>query len=585
MALAPTATAISVREVLAKFDGEFATVAQAIENGEFAFWVGSGISRRSPSLGGLIERAMEYMRVRAIDADHADANLPALREALRLGEADPNALAHRFATPYTAWPEANAITGILWNKYSRVLDIRIAGTLADFILWDAIDIRDAFANPRPPSAEHLCIAILILEGVVSTIASANWDGFIEAAVDRLTGGLPEVVQVVVDPDHLRDPPGRARLLKFHGCIVHATADQDRYRPFLTGSHTEIAEWPDEPRFAAIRTLVIDAATNQKTLVLGLSIQDNNLQNVFVRAKMVNPWPWPCAPDAAAHVFCENEIKDGQRDVLRIVYGDAYNDNIADILEASHIRAWAEQVLIALVLRVVTDKLSKLMELALETRGRPHLSGPLVDSLRALRDSVADLAVVDPMDESRTPAVERGIASWSRMLAIFRTGSLPASSDTYQPVSPLRLALLAADPNSLATGLGELGVILALIQDSRETGHFVIGEPETADLSSGCTSVRATHAGAVARPLFFVKSAADAIALTEQGAFANDNAVVIHADDTWQRMIPAGGTGRRVRGAPGRTGRLENIHLSAADMLNSSNDADELRREFRARMIL
>lgn len=585
MALAPTATDISVREVLAKFDGEFSAVAHAIEDGAFALWVGSGISRRSPNLGRLIERALEYMRRRAIDAATSDAYLPALRQAIQLGEADPDALAHRFATPYTAWPEAETITGVLWNKYSRVLDIRIAGTPADFILWDAIDIRDAFANPRPPSAEHLCIAILILEGVVSTIASANWDGFIEAAIDRLTDGLPEVVQVVVDPANLRDPPGRAQLLKFHGCIVHATADQDRYRPFLTGSHTEIAEWPDEPRFAAIRALVIGAATNRKTLVLGLSIQDNNLQNVFVKAKVVNPWTWPCAPGAAAHVFCEDEIKDGQRDVLRIVYGDAYNDNIADIHQASHIRAWAEQVLIALVLRVITDKLAKLMELTLETRGKQPLSGPLADSLWALRDSIADLAVVDPVDESRTPAVERGIASWSRMLAIFRTGSLPASLNTYETVSPLRLALLAADPNSLATGLGELGAILALIQAGRDAGHLIVGEPETGDLSAGCASARATHAGAIARPLFIVKSAAEAIALTERGAFANDNAVVIHADDTWQRMIPTGGTGRTVRQAPGRTGRLETIHLSAADMINSSNDADELRREFKARMIL
>lgn len=88
MTLAPTATDISVRELLAKFDGEFSAVAQAIENGEFAFWVGSGISRRSPNLGRLIERAIEYMRVRAIYADHSDACLPALREAIKLGDAD-----------------------------------------------------------------------------------------------------------------------------------------------------------------------------------------------------------------------------------------------------------------------------------------------------------------------------------------------------------------------------------------------------------------------------------------------------------------------------------------------------------------
>jgi hypothetical protein len=42
---------------------------------------------------------------------------------------------------------------------------------------------------------------------------------------------------------------------------------------------------------------IDVATNQKTMVMGLSIQDYNLQTVFSKAEQVNPWPWPCAPHA------------------------------------------------------------------------------------------------------------------------------------------------------------------------------------------------------------------------------------------------------------------------------------------------
>jgi hypothetical protein len=39
-----TASDITVREVLSGFETEFAAVAHAIENGEFAPWVGSGIS-------------------------------------------------------------------------------------------------------------------------------------------------------------------------------------------------------------------------------------------------------------------------------------------------------------------------------------------------------------------------------------------------------------------------------------------------------------------------------------------------------------------------------------------------------------
>jgi len=34
------------------------------------------------------------------------------------------------------------------------------------MLWDAIDIRSAFAHRKPPAATHLCIGILIMEGVV-----------------------------------------------------------------------------------------------------------------------------------------------------------------------------------------------------------------------------------------------------------------------------------------------------------------------------------------------------------------------------------------------------------------------------------
>jgi hypothetical protein len=57
--LAQTANETTVREVLVKFEAEFAPVADAVESGEFALWVGSGISRQAPNLGNLIERAFD----------------------------------------------------------------------------------------------------------------------------------------------------------------------------------------------------------------------------------------------------------------------------------------------------------------------------------------------------------------------------------------------------------------------------------------------------------------------------------------------------------------------------------------------
>lgn len=83
MALAPTASQITVPEVLAKFGAEFEAVANAVENGEFALWVGSGISHRAPNLGNLIERALDYLRERAIDPARAAAFVPALEGGAR----------------------------------------------------------------------------------------------------------------------------------------------------------------------------------------------------------------------------------------------------------------------------------------------------------------------------------------------------------------------------------------------------------------------------------------------------------------------------------------------------------------------
>jgi hypothetical protein len=585
VALAPTANEISVREVLAKFEAECAPVANAVENGEVALWAGSGISRQAPNLGNLIERAFDHIREKAIDPATTAAYMPALEEALALAEVEPASVQAQYGQPLAAWLEHDAIIARLWTKYSRVLDIRIAGKDADCVLWEAIDIRQVFQHPEPPAAEHLCIAVLILEGAVHAVASANWDGFIETAIERLSNGVPGVVQVVVDPDQLRGPAGRARLLKFHGCIVHATREPLIFRRYLTGSHTQIMGWPETAAFAAMRNTIVALATSQKTLVLGLSIQDNNLQTIFARAKEVHAWPWPCAPDAPAYVFCEDKMQQGQRDVLRLAYGDAYNDNTDAIHNATLLRAWGEQVLIALVLKLIADKLARLMELGLDILGKGPIAGALEPSLKALRDDIADLAVPTPTAKNRTAFVNQAIALWSRMLSLFRCGTLPANPDAYETLSTSTLNLIAADQNAHAMGLGRLGVALSLLQHGREVGHWELRQPASNEVTSGAMTARASRPDGVDRPLFIVKSATDAIALKSDGAFANDNAIVVHADDTWHRMVGGRASGRRIRSAPGRTGYVGETHVSLGDLLARCDDAATLKQEFISEMML
>ncbi|MBS86543.1 MAG: hypothetical protein CMN64_01365 [Sphingobium sp.] len=585
VALAPNATQITVREVIDRFETDFAAVAHAVENGEFALWIGSGISRRAPDLGGLIMRAIEYLRARAIDPALVHEYLPALNEAISLAGMQPAALEPRFSEPFANWPERQHIVNALWDNYSRVLDIRVQGKPSDFVLWDAIDIRDAFANPAEPAAQHLCIAILVLEGAIGTIASANWDSFIEAALERLANGQPGTLQVVIDPNQMREAPGRAQLLKFHGCIRYATHEPAIFRQYLTGSRTQIMEWPDKALFAAMCNTVVNTATNKKALVLGLSIQDNNLQSVFSRAKQVNPWPWPCAPQAPAHVFCEDEIRQGQRDVLRIVYGDAYNDDAVAINSGTHLRAWAEQVLLALVLKLLGDKLTRLIELSLAGVGKVAMAAALGKLVADLRNDVADLAVPDAIEGSRTNTTNQGIALWSRLLALFRTGSLPHASDAYEALCASTPDLIPGDANAQAMRLGQFGIALALLQHGRAAGLWSLSAPMANDVAQGALSAKAMRAGSTERPLFLVKSATDAIALQAQGAFANDNALVVHADDAWRRMVGLTGSARRVSSAPGRTGHVGTTHVSLGHLIASCDTAAELQQAFVAEMVL
>lgn len=573
--MAPDATSVSVRQVLSLLRSDFAPMAVALENGEFALWIGAGLSRSAPSLGHLLHRAVEAIRQRAVDPPTSAVFKPVLLQMLTLAGKNEAECEPHFGEPFGSWPMSGEIIDGLWNRYSRVLDIRVPGQPDDFVLWEAIDVRDAFAHLPPPAAAQLCIAILILEGAIRQIASANWDDFIEQAVARLSRGAPAILQPIVDPNHLRRQAGQARLLKFHGCIVHATEDPATFRKYLVGSHTQIVDWPNDGRFAAIRGEVTAVAANYKTLVLGLSIQDANLQGVFSAAKHTNPWPWPCAPHAQGHVFCEDVLQDGQRDVLKVVYRHAYNDNIAGIEASALLRSWGEQVLIALAIKLINDKLAELLKICLQGSPLAATAAPLLSSLEDLFEEAAGEAEGD-----RTAQVNLGIALWSRALALFRTGHLPADAEAYEFLTASTPIQIPADANALAAGLGEFALALSLLQHGKHSGLWTLGVPTSAEVAAGAVSAEAHWDGARTRPLFLVRGAGEAVKLELQGAFANDDAIVIHADDAWQQLAEGRRSARKASGSPGRDGRKRTTHVSIGHLAGTSTDATDLRERFR-----
>ena len=62
----PAAHNITVLQTLQLLDAKFATSVDALATGNFAIWIGSGISRdRFPMLGGLIVKVLEFLRSNA----------------------------------------------------------------------------------------------------------------------------------------------------------------------------------------------------------------------------------------------------------------------------------------------------------------------------------------------------------------------------------------------------------------------------------------------------------------------------------------------------------------------------------------
>lgn len=482
--------------------------------------------------------------------------------------------------PSIAGRKKGALIHSLWDSYASVLDIRVEGEADDYMLWNAVDVRTTFGTLAEPDCEHLCIAILVMEGAIADIASANWDGLIERAVERLSGGR-RLLQVVVDPDHLRDPAGRTRLIKFHGCAIYARDDPGAYRYFLTATRPQITAWPHNPRLDALRTVLRGVATNSRTLMIGLSLQDTNLQDLFAGARRENARPWPPAPPPQGHVFCADAIGTHQSNMLRVVYDAAYGPNRAAIEESALIRAYAKQILLGLVLHMLCAKLSSLATQG----GGARLAGASADiraGLRRLRDSVAALAEPD-----RTAFLNRFIELWSRGLTIFRTGSLPsAGSPTYEVITLLSEPEMTAEPSIGGSGLPEFAVGLGLLGRGEADGKWTLSMPKSSDIDQGIFQATGKATAKTAR-IFFVNSVTAALKLINQGALTNRTDIVFHSDNAWQEMIDRGLISRRSpRGASlsGR-GRPGARHVSMRKLIVEARDITSLSQRFEEEMTL
>ncbi|MEQ1546288.1 SIR2 family protein [Methyloglobulus sp.] len=565
---APIASTISVRATLDMLDGPFSAMAEGISQDLYALWLGSGISfGRVPGLQQVVKRVLQFLQEQVVPGDPNCRFRKALVTVLGLANPSADEITRTdMERPVEDWPDLFAFTGRLVNSYARMLDVSVDGEDSDFLLWAGIDVPETYANPSTtPDAEHLCLALLVAEGVASDIASANWDDLVEKAVSELGNGA--ALSVLVRSEDTRGVQERSRLYKFHGCAVRAGRDATNYRNKLVARQSQINGWAYALENAIIVDRLVLLATTKRTLMVGLSAQDSNIQGVFAKAQTRMEWPWP-SPELAC-VFSANELGIDHLGLLQNVYQGAFSAASKNsICEEALFRAYAKPLLIAIVLHVLFTKLSALASIApgvLNEVGRKEIGAGIV----ALRNVVGEL--VEGVGHELF--VRELVAQSARALSLFRDGRVPAlGSHSYYPLSRENVNTTMNDPTLPASGLREMAVGVGLVGMGLRAGQWSLKSTDRADIKSGTLCIKtAAHAA----HLFFVANTHTALCLHYNGhVTADDNAVIVHSLE-----IPPMLT-RSPCSAPGRTGKMVLREVSITELMGESEDVAALFKRFR-----
>ena len=524
----PYAATRTLPDILALLDNQFVELAAGVANGDYAVWLGSGISfDQMPKLLDLAEIVIEHLRskMKGTGACPYKDSLDRILQLAPLAADDRAAI--DFSQPVSAWAQRDLIRRSLVLNYARMMDQAPTGQAPDYLLWDGVDVVGRYADPtKTPGVEHLALAALVVEGVAPEIASANWDGLVEAAVVQLAGDLSGILQVrVLPPEYRQGAAARARLYKFHGCAVLAGKDEAAYRNSLVGRQSQLDAWAADNPVAEAQ--LIRMAVNQPTLMLGLSAQDFNIRNVFVQARGQMSWPFPNHPPA--FVFSEDQIGPDQQAVLRNQYPAVYEAQQAQIDGASLLRAYAAHLLPALWLCVAEIKLAALAALAAPNLP-PADQAALKAGLKALRDQVA----IDADGLDRKAFVDGALAHLGRALTLAREGRLAGiGGKTYAPITTGPAAKIAGDQNLAASGLPQFALAVAMLGHGHATNAWTCGVTLPEDRSTGAVRLK----GRRTVEAFFAANARAAAQLVSEGHVdPTAEVVVIHSDPITQPTI-------------------------------------------------
>lgn len=574
----------TVPAVIDRFDSTFSDFAAAFNEGQYVLWLGSGISReRVPSVSKLLERVVEHLRANLVQQDAGCAYRSALNEVLRLAGLNREELESiDFSTTIDGWPLRDRIISALVTNYSRVLDVPVGDESPDdYLVWAGLDVPNTYGSPDlEPDVEHYCIAVLMLEGLVGSAVTANWDGLLEKALEELTPAFGSLVRVAVKPDDFRIAGPRIEVVKFHGCAVRARDGEAQYRSLLIARESQISGWTEQPESKSMRKHLEVLYTDRLTLMIGLSAQDANLHTVFAAAIQDLARAWPASPPAV--VLSEESIESYHRNLLRLTYGSDHQGNASAIAESALLGSYGKPTLLALVLWSLTDKLSYLIEHGVGTAWGPAAVKQLQTDLLSMRDAAAlqaDPANLEALEHSAIVKYQREFLArlvdvTNLGLTVFRTGRMPSAGERrYEPLSDRPVAQAVHGADFPAKQFGLLGVALALIGRGLSSGDWSAAPGDSAKPRDGVvrllTSKRHTR-------VFFVKDATTLMRLELDGSFDERDGTVllVVADEEPQAST------RSPRSRYGRDGRTSAGRFSVATNVADTASVDDLYESFK-----
>lgn len=556
----------TVAEVLEGFETRFAEFANGFASGEYVLWLGSGISReRMPPLPDLISDVLELLR------DNIDPTNPtcrykaALEKVLNLSSLSPESRdSLDYAVPVEDWAVKADLVRSLQEKYSQVLGVRVTDEDPDYLVWTGLDVPGTYGNPdTEPDAEHYCISILMLEGLVGSAATSNWDGLIEKAMNELSLDADRFLRVVVDPLDFRKPERRSDLIKFHGCAARAVANPSKFRQKLIARENQISAWSVQPENQYLRSKLQALLGDKNTLVVGLSVQDANMHTMFAASAQELARSWPAHPPAL--VLSEQSLHSRHQLALELLYSTDFDSHEDEIVASAVLGSYGKPTLMALVLWVLTEKLAALTEIATQSWDAVDAER-LKSDLRSARSAFGALAAGG--SQSFLDGLIRTVSQ-----TVSRFYGLEATEGrAYTPLTSAPIQTAVLDTGFRATALGRFAVALSLLSRGHQDATWVV----SVDATAGEVSV--SRSGVQSR-IYLVQDTRESLKLELSDDFDSDDAeaVIVQAD----LDVPA--QTRSPQATYGRTGRGggEGVRrLSMEELTTEASTADGLYEAFK-----